>query len=156
MISVLSLCFSFIGCSEKKEYRDGLECSELLGSAAEKLSGDIEYKALGADHVKYNFDDGLMGDHAFLASASSSDINEMGIFHASDKKECEDILELCEDYFEDYLEEKEEFIASYAPRELEKLKNAEARRFGNYVAYAILSENDKDIFFDTVEKLLKK
>ena len=146
-----------MGCSEKKEYRDDYNCAKLLDTAAEQLPVDMGYKNLGGDHIKYNFSETeLDDDHAFLVSVSSTDINEFGVFHVPNGKGREALLELTEEYLDDYLEEKEAFIASYAPKELEKLKNAEARSFGNYVAYAILSADDKELFFDTVEKLLKK
>ena len=77
------------------------------------------------------------------------------IFHAADSEATEELSALAEEYLKSYREEKEAFIASYAPKELEKIKNAEVRVFGNYVAYAILSADDGRIFFDTVEKLLR-
>lgn len=156
-ISVFALLITLTGCSEKKEFRDDYGCAKLLDAAAAELPQDLGYKELGGEHIKYNFDaTELDDDHAFLSSVDSSNINEFGIFHAPTEAARRELLDLTEDYLEDYLEEKEAFIASYAPGELEKLKNAEARTFGNYVAYAILSKEDKEIFFDTVEKLLRK
>lgn len=154
---LFALCLSLFACAEAKEYRNDYNCAKLLGDASEQLPIELGYKDLGGEHIKYNFDaTELDDDHAFLASVSSSDINEFGVFHAPTEDARQRLLELTEKYLDNSLEEKEAFIASYAPEELEKLKNAEARCFGNYVTYAILSKEDKELFFDTVEKLLAK
>ena len=152
----LLLLTSLFSCNNRDTvYRDDISCAEILENASEQLPIDLGYKSLGGEHKKYYFDNTRLDDDcAFLGSVASEDINEIGIFHAPTLQAREELLELCEDYLEDYLEEKEAFIASYAPAELEKLKNAEARAFGNYVAYAILSKDDRALFFDTVEKLL--
>lgn len=156
-ISLFALTLSFFGCANAKEYRNDYNCAKLIGEASEQLPIDLGYKNLGGEHIKYNFAaTELDDDHAFLASVSSTDINEFGVFHAPTEEARQALFELVEKYLENYLEEKEAFIASYAPAELEKLKNAEARCFGSYVTYAILSKEDREIFFDTVEKLLKK
>lgn len=154
---VFALLFTLTGCAEKNNYKDDYGCAKLLWEASEQLPIDLGYKELGGEHIKYNFDaTELDDDHAFLASVSSTDINEFGIFHAPTEEARQRLLELTDKYLKNYLEEKETFIASYAPEELEKLKNAETRTFGNYVTYAILSKEDKELFFDTVEKLLAK
>ena len=146
-----------LSCSKKAQYRDDLSCASIIERAAEQLPIDSGYKNPGGDHIKYNFrNTELDDDHAFLVSVSSSDINEFGIFHAKDSSACGKLSDLAKDYLEEYFEEKEIFIASYAPEELEKIKNAEVKTFGNYVAYAVLSEDDRELFFDTVEKLLTK
>ena len=79
----------------------------------------------------------------------------MGIFHAPNEGDAKKLKEITQRYLDGLLEEKGAFIGSYAPKELEKLENAEARIFGNYVAYAILSEDDRKLFFDTIEAKLK-
>lgn len=156
LATLLFLLLSLCACGEKKEYRDDLSCGELIDRATEQIPVDMGYKSLGGEHIKYNFNDTeLDDDHSFSVSASSSDINEVGIFHAADSEATEELSALAEEYLKSYREEKEAFIASYAPKELEKIKNAEVRVFGNYVAYAILSADDGRIFFDTVEKLLR-
>ncbi len=153
------LCFilsaSLFACGEKKEYRDDVSCAEILDAAEEQIPVDMGYEDLGGDHIKYNFSDTeLDDDHAFRYSTRSEDINEFGIFHAPDESSRKELEALTEKYLTELLEEKGEFISSYAPKELEKLKNAETRVIGNYVAYAILSKDDRAVFFDTVEKTL--
>ena len=155
LTAIIFILLSLFSCGERRNYRDDLSCGELVDKATGQIPVDMGYKALGGEHIEYNFSGTeLDDDHAFSASVASGDINEVGIFHAPDVESVEALKALTEEYLKNYQEEKESFIASYAPRETEKLKNAEVRSYGNYVAYAILSAEDKAIFFDTVEKLL--
>ena len=64
--------------------------------------------------------------------------------------------EMCRDYLAALWEEKQAFIAGYAPEELPKLKHAEVRSFGRYTVYAILDDADRDRLFEAVEELLKE
>lgn len=153
---ILSATLALIACSRKGEYRNDISCSELLDEAEAQIPVDMGYESLGKDHIKYNFGNTeLDDDHAFRHSVASEDINEIGIFHAPDGEARDELQELTENYLRGLLEEKGAFIASYAPKELEKLENAEVKTFGNYVAYAVLSKDERILFFDTVEKLLR-
>ena len=154
-VLLLWLTVTLFSCSGKEQYRNDLSCAELLDSAEEQIPVDMGYESLGGDHINYNFEGTeLDDDHAFRHSKASEDINEIGIFHAPDSTARMELERLTDSYLETILEEKGAFIASYAPKELEKLKKAEVKTFGNYVAYAILSDDDRAVFFDTVEKML--
>ena len=60
-------------------------------------------------------------------------------------------------YLSKSFEKNREFYDSYIPEETAKLRDAEVRRFGNYVAYAILDRDSKSRFFSAIEdKLTKK
>ncbi len=155
LIFILSV--SLIACQKNREYSDDIPCAELLDTAEEQIPVDMGYESFGGDHVKFYFENtDLDDDRALRYSTASENINEFGIFHAPDKDAAKELYGLTEKYLDGLLEEKGEFVGSYAPRELEKLTGAEVKAFGNYVAYAVLSEDDRQIFFDTVEKMLKK
>ena len=155
-VFLLWLTVTFFSCSEGDLYRNDLPCAEILIAAEKQIPVDMGYEDIGVDHIKYNFDEtALDDDHAFRYSKAAEDINEIGIFHAPDVSSRKELERLTKGYLETTLEEKGAFIASYAPRELEKLKKAEVRTFGNYVVYAILAETDRNVFFDTVEKMLE-
>ena len=157
LTAIVFILLSLFSCGERREYRDDISCGELVDKATGQIPVDMGYKALGGEHIEYNFSGTeLDDDHAFSASVASEDINEVGIFHAPDSKSVATLKALAEEYLKNYREEKESFIASYAPKDTPKLKSAEVRSYGNYVVYAILSADDKAIFFDTVEKLLSQ
>jgi len=154
-IFIISLSLSYVACMKSSEYADDIPCAQLLDSAEEQIPIDLGYESFGGDHIKYNFEDTeLDDDHALRYSVASEDINEIGVFHAPDEASRDRLYEITENYLKSLLEEKGAFIASYAPKELEKLENAEARIYGNYVAYAILSADDREMFFETLENVL--
>ena len=72
------------------------------------------------------------------------------------ERNARELAEECRDYLKEKYEDENAFIASYAPEELPKLKDAEVKVFGNYVVYAILSESDRATLFANVEEMLKK
>lgn len=156
LILVLGTLLSACGKKEKS-YADNIPCSELADTIEEQLPVDFGYETYGGEHLRYYFEDTKLPDDACLRyTVRSEDIGEFGIFHAPNAEARKEIEELCEEYLEDLREEKTAFIASYAPEEVPKLERAEVRSFGNYVTYAILSDNDRKLFFDTVEKKLVK
>ena len=152
----LMLCLTLFSCKSSKGYSDGIPCSELLDTAEEQIPIDLGYESFDGDHIKLYFENTELDDDRSLRySVASENINEMGIFHAPDEGSAKELKEITQRYLDGLLEEKGTFIGSYAPKELEKLENAEVRIFGNYVAYAILSADDRKLFFDTIENALK-
>lgn len=158
VIFVLSLLCSLIACSGgDKNYSDSIPCAELLDAAEEQIPIDLGYESFGGDHIKYYFDNTeLDDDHALRYSVKSENVNEIGIFHAPDEDSRKKLEDLAKKYISDLVEDRGSFIASYAPDELDKLRGGEVRVYGNYIAYAILSEAEKEHFFDAIEKELKK
>ncbi len=150
-----SLSLSLFSCSDKKSYKDSVPCAEILDTACEQLPINLGYEDFGSEHIKYNFKDtAAFDDKAIRYSVLSEDINELGIFHARGENEKKELVSLAEDYLNDLRQNKASFISSYAKEELPKLQNAEVRSFGNYVAYAILSDKDRQVFFEEIEKAL--
>lgn len=157
-IVCLIACILLTGCSKKeKGYADDVPCSELMDSVEDQIPVNFGYETFGGEHIQFYFEDTELPDDLCLRySALSEDINEVGIFHASTEEDRKKIEALSEDYLKNLLEEKRAFIASYAPEELPKLENAEVRSFGNYTVYAILDDDDRELVFETVEKLVTK
>lgn len=157
-ILVLVLATLLSACAKKeKDYVDDLPCSEIADTVEEQIPVDFGYETFGGEHLRYYFEDTKVHDDACLRyTVRSEDIGEFGIFHAPDEESRKELERLCEEYLKILREEKTAFIESYAPEEVPKLERAEVRSFGNYVAYAILSDDDRELFFETVEKKLTK
>ena len=155
---LLLVCCTLLGsCSKTTAYTDDLPCSELMDAVEDQIPVDFGYETFGGDHIRYYFEDTELPDDSCLRySVRSEDINEFGIFHAPDEAAKEEIKHLTERYLEQLKADQSAFIASYAPEELPKLENAEVKTFGNYVAYAILSDENRKLVFDTIEKKLTK
>lgn len=158
LIFLLLLTALLSACAKKEPtYANDIPCSELADTVEEQIPVDFGYDTYGGEHLRYYFEDTKRHDDACLRyTVRSEDIGEFGIFHAPDAESRDEIEDLCEEYLEDLREEKTAFIASYAPEEVPKLERAEVRSFGNYVVYAILSDSDRALLFDTVEKALTK
>ncbi len=156
LVVLLLMTLLLSSCAKKeKSYADDLPCSELADTVEEQIPVDFGYETFGSEHLRYYFEDTKLHDDACLRyTVRSEDIGEFGIFHAPNAEARDEIKDLCEDYLEELREEKTTFIESYAPEEIPKLEHAEVRSFGNYVVYAILSDTDRELVFETVEKKL--
>lgn len=154
---LLVLCTLLCACGSKSAYADDLPCAELSDAMEDQIPVDFGYETFGRDHIRYYFEDTELPDDLCLRySVRSEDINEVGIFHAPDEAAREEIKALSQRYLEELRRDQSAFIASYAPEELPKLERAEVKVFGNYVVYAILSDSDRELVFDTIEKKLMK
>ena len=63
---------------------------------------------------------------------------------------------MLKNYISDLQENQKAFIASYAPREIPKLEDAEVRRYKSYVIYTVLDENSRLEAFEEINDLLKE
>jgi hypothetical protein len=75
-------------------------------------------------------------------------IDEYGVFKGADKEQTEKIADAVKAYLDMRMTE-------YMPEEFPKLENAEYRTVGNYVMYAILSDENKASAFSAFEESLK-
>ena len=150
----LVLLFSFGSCKKDVEYKDNIPCSDIITEAKKAVPTDSGYEAMGQGRVEYVFGSFEYDDCSLLISVATENIDEIGIFHTTSEKKAEELCAEVEKYLDELLEEKGAFIASYAPFELEKLENAQVKVYGNYVAYAILSRDGRDLFFSDIFSLL--
>lgn len=142
-------------CTKKSEYIDDLPCDELARSLSKVASVADGYLEHGEEQIKFFFNDTkLQDDFSILYSAKVKDINEIGAFHCPDKESAEKLLEIVEEYLDEMEETQESFIMGYAPMEIAKLDEAEARRYGNYVIYAILDTKQQKELWSMAEDIL--
>ena len=138
-------------------YDDTVSCETLCKTALSAITNRQDFSEYGATQRKLILSEvAESADCHMLFSVSSQNIDEIGVFHGQNEAEAKEIYAKIEDYLEDQIEHQSAFIASYAPEELPKLTNSEVRRFGNYVIYIILPEEDKEDAFDAIEEALKR
>ena len=154
LLIALYMSVSLLGC-KSNSYLDDLSCAQLISVAKDSVTTESGYEPMSAGRSEYAFGDLKYDDMAILVSVATENIDEIGVFHATSPDAAKEIFTALEGYLAELLEEKGAFIASYAPSELEKLEKAEVRMFGNYVAYAILSREDRSTFFVVLENELK-
>ena len=92
-----------------------------------------------------------LGDYAVIASNQSTNVDEIGIFKAGTMT-AKDLQAAAEDYLAKRIAS---WMDEYMPQEKPKLTNAEVRVSGDYVMYAILSDEDKATAFSAFENALK-
>ena len=156
-LTVIILTLSLISCSKKDDYRDDVPCAQITDAIKKDLSAKGGYAFFEEDQIKFIFDDiSLADEYSVLYSLLSQNIDEFGVFHADNEKDARELFDECREYIEEKYEDENAFISSYAPEELPKLKDGEVKVFGNYVVFAILSENDRAALFAKVEEMLKQ
>ncbi len=155
-IAVVTLIFCLFLCScSTANYTDSLSCQDITSELRKKLLGSELYDSYTDEDTKLILsDDQLYDSSSIIYSVSSDDIGEVGILHAPDTNTAKDLLGEVTDYIESLKDEKQEFIKNYLPSELSKLNYADARRFGNYVAYTVLTSDRSEEVFSFVEKML--
>lgn len=78
-------------------------------------------------------------------------IDEFGIFKAKDSTQVAAVEQAVNDYLQFRIDT---WMVEYMPEEYPKLENAEVETVGNYVMYAILSDDNKKAAFDAFKKSL--
>lgn len=136
------------------------------GAADDVPVNDITQKidsAIGDDGEMISVDEGYIeGSMKMDVSAFSEytvkingygvNIDEYGVFKGADKNEAKEI----ENAVNSYLQMRvETWMTEYMPEEFPKLQEAEVETVGNYVMYAILSDEDKAAAFSAFEDCLK-
>lgn len=138
-------------CHSKHSYTDSLTASELAGDVRKALSG-TEYLEANQDYLNDYFPiPAEVSDYRIYFASDGNSLDEFGIWHAS-AAATEQLSALIRGYLDESLSRNRSFYDSYIPQETPKLRDAEVRVFGNYVAYAVLNETDRKTFFHTVEQ----
>ena len=145
------LLFGLGACRHDRHYTNELRAEELARDVQNALS-DTAFLSADVDYLAdyFQMPDG-MSDYKICFASDGNNLNEFGIWHTANGTPKE-IKLLMEGYLKDSLERNQSFYDSYIPGETPKLRDAEVRVYGNYVAYAILNDADRKIFFNTVEQ----
>ncbi len=152
----LLLALLTMGCQRMKDYRDDISCEAITDAVCDELE-DEEYLPFGEEQIRFSFEDtDRFADYSLVYSVRSENIDEIGIFRGETQEDVDELRRLCEQYVNTLREEQRAFVASYAPREATKLDAATVRVFGHYVIYTILSEDNREKAFESIEEMLKK
>ena len=154
VLLAFSMLFSLISCKKASVvYTDTLSAHELSEEAEDELDHTDFRQADGdwlKDYVTLPED---LTDFEICFSSDGNNLNEFGIWHVR-SDQIAPLEATLRTYLAESLLRNRNFYDSYIPQETPKLENAEVRVFGNYVCYAILNAQDREIFFRTVEEEL--
>lgn len=149
VLFLLSAC----GKDESPSYRSDLTASEITSACLSSLSSNALLDSADEDYIKYRLlPDGTAFESCsvYIQNAGTS-IDEIGVVQSSDE-DSEALYAAVTDYLS---RRNEEWTGQYLVEEYPKLRDAECKRIGSYVVYAILSEEDKTSFFNAVSELLR-
>lgn len=153
---VFTFCMilSLLSCKKSNiVYSDLVSVAELAEEAEDELEYTDFSEAKGdwlEDYVTMPND---VEDYKIYYSSDGNNLNEFGIWHVRNDQ-IAPMEATLRTYLAESLLKNRNFYDSYIPQETPKLENAEVRVFGNYVCYAILDQNDRAIFFQTIEEEL--
>ena len=150
LVSLAVTAAILFGCARDK-YSKIVSCDEILDACEAQTSNTSEYESFGSEYINAYFDASLFEDCDIRYSLPGDDVNEIGVFRAGNKNDAKKLYDLVQQYLDELKEDKRAFVESYAPLEAKKLDNAKVKRFGNYVAYAILSDAEQEDFFEAVK-----
>jgi len=150
---VLPLALSLCACSTAPIYKTEYPVGQLADELCEEL-GNTRFLESDVSMLADYVDLSSFPDSALRFSADGNNISEFGIWRAPSDR-AEELRALLERYLKDSYARNRSFYDSYIPEETPKLKDAEVAIYGDYVAYAILSDKDKEIFFRELEEELR-
>lgn len=158
VMAVLLLCsaLAFTACdSDNVKIKDDVAISALVAAAKGQIPNDEGYVSVDSDYFEFNFEalPAFKEADVFIASNSSANLNEVGIFHFSSADDAKN----GEQSVKNYLAAKDESFRNsinYTPNEYPKIENAKTKVIGNYVVYTILTAEDGAKVIDAIEAQL--
>ncbi len=142
-------------CKKENLYRDDVESAMLFETAQTALKSEAEFLPAKDGYLNDYFTvPAYVTDYEIRFSKDGSALDEIGIFHVESGNDAAMATTL-RDYLSASLSKNEAWYRSYIPEEIPKLRDSEVRTYGNYVAYAILSDADRAAFFRSLEDTLK-
>lgn len=151
----LLLCAAVLTACSLGQYRDDVETDLLARRCAEAVGmQDAEY-GTWEDWAEGRQSDGEPPDVTVCRSGDSGNLDEFGIWRTS-RGDAGKMASLIGDYLKQSYEDNRAYYESYLPLETPKLRDAEVRIVGTYVAYAVLEPEKRALFFHTVEEELRE
>ena len=152
LLAILS-SIALISCTS---YSDTVDTDRLADVGLHALSDSVEYIELDGDYLSDYFAmPEWVTDEELRMAKTASNLNQIGIFHVREGH-ADEMKELLSAYLTQSYADNKAWYDSYIPKETSKLRDAEVRIYGNYAVYAILSANDRALFFNAIEEELKQ
>ena len=155
-ILLAAVAFGATAC-KKEVYKEDINAKEIADALCEKVPTESRWIDNDQDFIKeYIATSEAVKESYVYYAQNTNDLDEFGIFEVEEGKAQEVRNQLLSGYLKKRYDENLEWYNSYMPTETPKLRDAEVRVFGNCVAYAVLSQENRKAFFDECEMLLKK
>lgn len=153
LLCAVTLLASLAACGSSAKIRDDVSAADVSSAVAAVLTQDSLATAPDS-YISGSMKMDMSGykGHDVKINAKGVTIDEYGVFQGKDAAQAAEIKKAVEDYIQRY---EDRWMPAYMPGERPKLDSAEIKVVGNYVMYAILSDDDKTAAFGAFEKALQ-
>ena len=154
LLCAVAMIASLAACgSGSSKVRDDVAAKDVSEAVAAVLTQDSLVTAPDS-YISGSMKMDMSGYKGYDVKINSKGVNidEYGVFQGKDAAQTAEIKKAVEDYIQRY---KDRWVPEYMPGERPKLDGCEIKVEGNYVMYAILSDDDKTAAFGAFEKALQ-
>lgn len=144
IVLMLSVILAIAGCANKAEDNDSKEVNVAVNDIADKIINEIDMGAMGTmqdemAEASYPFDRSIVSEFVIYHAMMNVHSDEFAVFKVKDKNKISEI----ESAIENRVEELNKIWETYLPDQHEKVKNYIVEKNGNYVMFAITSDQEK-------------
>lgn len=143
-------CLCTASCGGSVSYSTNVPVSELSAAVDTLLSNPDDFATMTEGYIvgMMEIDPSQFEEYVVKLRASGSNIDEYGIFKAADAESVDATVAIANAYIARRIEA---WMPEYMPEEFPKMEAASVKVFGQYVVYAVLSEDVKADVFDAVK-----
>lgn len=149
LATALCACGNSSSASEKD-----VPAADIAAAVAEKLGKTDALTTADANWIKgwMKVDASQFADYTVMVNAYGANVDEFGVFKAGEDMKVSDIEATVQAYLDLKLAS---WMDEYMPEEKYKVEDATVKTVGSYVMYCVLSGEDSDAAFATLEELVK-
>jgi len=150
LIAITCACVNACG---NKGYKNDVAVATLSLAADADIAMKSNLADASSDFMEFflNVDPSLYSEYSVKTPIGSASIDEYGIFKANSPEDAEKIAASLDSYLASRVAT---WDTRYSQEEKPKVDGACTKVFGNYVAYAILSDTERAEFFNNIEDTL--
>jgi hypothetical protein len=150
-IGICLLALLLCGCDGGRRYRTDLTSWDVMEEILDEMPHDgAEYRLVGDDFISASsFGEGYREllssslDWSVVVSRNAdTNVSEIGVFRVREDIDMEGVLATVSSYVDAQKLRLPPLLEMYNPDELPRVENARVERFGQYVVYTILNENE--------------
>lgn len=153
--SILLIGLPLTACSNGAIIRDDVSVLDISAAFDAVIEGSDTLIEPGEAYLSgsIKLDANTLGDHIVKINIFGTNIDEYGIFKAASETETKRLASVLEDYLS---MRNDSWMHEYLPEQYPKLRDAEVKINGLYVAYAILEKTEREAAFAKLDAMLKK